>query len=177
MAGVNHRVQRWQWRNTVSQYGWLAKGLHWVVAVMALVLLFVGFYMTGHLWADKQRVLYASHKQAGIVLLGLMALRVVNAYGFGYVRNANQRMHHLLYLLLLAMPLSGWVMSSSAGHPPVLFRLHLPLMAPGPRWLTRAASQCHWWFAWALMGGVFWHVFRLTTQWYRGLRTHKRMYF
>jgi len=177
MAGVNHGVQRWQWRNTTSQYGWLAKGFHWVVAIMALMLLFVGFYMTGHLWAAKQRALYSLHKQAGLLLLGLMVLRVVNTYGFAYVRNASPWLYHLLYLLLLAMPLSGWVMSSSAGHPPVLWGVRMPMMGPGPHWLTEAAERGHGWLAWALLVMVCWHVLYVTVQWFRGVRVHKRMHF
>lgn len=176
MGGHKVENQRWGLWNTSVRYGVVAKLIHWIVAVMIPLMLAIGFYMSGYLTGGRSHVFYPMHKQAGIVLLMVMIVRSVNAY-LRHVNNKDRCVYHLFYCVLLSMPLSGWVMSSSAGHPPVLGGVKLALIGPGPRWLTKVAGQCHFWLAWVLLGLVAWHLWHMVQQWRKGIRLHRRMFF
>lgn len=88
--------------------------------------------------------LYNIHKLTGISILILMALRLLWAavnpkpkLPLGtpaWELYAERTMHYLLYAVLLAMPISGWVMASAAGHPPRLFSwiIGLPIAKSKP---------------------------------------------
>jgi len=117
-------------RNTAEAYGSLAKFLHW-----AIVLLIVPQYFIAEA-ADElpdgleKLQLINWHKSLGMLVL-LLALarigwKVMNRgmpgpIGAPWQRKAAAAGHGLLYLLILAQPLSGWVMSSAANYPVTLF--------------------------------------------------------
>ena len=61
-------------------------------------------------------------------------------------------MHAALYVLLFAVPISGWVMNSAAGFPLQWFGLfNLPSIAPHDRDLHELAESMHEWLFWALV--------------------------
>jgi len=129
-----------QWRNTSTSYGAIAKFLHW-----SIVILIISQYViieAAEEMADGPGKLetVALHKSLGMLVFGLALVRV--AWRFLNGRNPPpvplpraQRMaaaagHGLLYVLILAQPLSGWLMSSSAGYPVSFFGLFvLPALA------------------------------------------------
>ncbi len=119
----------------VATYSLPAIGAHWLVAVLILALLPLGFYMEGLPLSPTKLQLYSWHKWMGITVLVLAALRL----GWRLVRRPPPPLpapawqqqiaeltHVLLYVLMFAVPLSGWLMSSAKGFPVVWFGL-LPL--------------------------------------------------
>jgi cytochrome b561 len=117
-------------RNTAEAYGSLAKFLHW-----AIVLLIVPQYFLAEAadelpnGIEKLQILNW-HKSLGMLVL-LLALarigwKVMNRGLPGPIGDPLQRKlaaagHGLLYLLILAQPISGWAMSSAANYPVTLF--------------------------------------------------------
>lgn len=117
---------------TVSrQYTGTAKTLHWVIAILILGLLGLGFYMQGLPLSPSKLKLYSWHKWAGVTTFLLVVLRL--AWRAGNPPPAlpahMPRLHQLaahaghfaLYVLMLAIPLSGWLMSSAKGFQTVWF--------------------------------------------------------
>ena len=110
--------------------------LHWLMAALIVGLFGAGLYMTGLKLSPQKLQLYSWHKWAGVTVFLLALIRlgwriahkpppdpagtprwqVVAAHGT----------HHLLYLLMIAIPLSGWLMSSAKGFQTVWFGV-LPL--------------------------------------------------
>jgi cytochrome b561 len=122
--------------NAVLRYSPPAVVLHWLVALLIFAAFPLGVYMHDlPLSPDKLR-LYSYHKWLGITILMLVALRVTWRLTHtppplpdsvtGWQRQASHLVHGLLYLLILAIPLSGWLMSSAKGFPVVWFGV-LPL--------------------------------------------------
>jgi Prokaryotic cytochrome b561 len=75
-----HRSRDWKskvTRNSSTQWGWPAKLLHWIGAVMILLLLVHGWWMT-HLKPRPERLAnYAGHSALGYDLLAILILRLL----------------------------------------------------------------------------------------------------
>ncbi|ENO86070.1 cytochrome b [Thauera linaloolentis] len=114
-----------------AQYTATAKALHWGIAVLIFGMLGLGFYMTGLSLSPTKLQLYSWHKWAGVTLFLLVVLRL--AWRFAHrppalprhmapiERFAAHAGHHLLYVLMFAIPLTGWLMSSAKGFQTVWF--------------------------------------------------------
>lgn len=125
--------------NTTSSYGPVAKFFHWLI-----FLLVAGMLLMGYLMDDiSDKTLHGNvmniHKLLGLLILALMVLRllwaIINvkpALPFNtplWQQWLERGMHFLLYLVLLLMPISGWVGSVAGGRPPHLagFNFSLPV--------------------------------------------------
>ena len=116
-----------QWRNSTGGYGAVAKFLHW-----GIVILIIAQYVLAEAAEEledgpEKFATIANHKSVGMLIL-LLALarigwKIVNRGLPQPVPMARpQRIavaagHGMLYLLLLALPFSGWMMSTAAGYP------------------------------------------------------------
>lgn len=69
--------------------------------------------------------------------------------------------HGLFYVLLIAMPLAGWIASTAAGRPVQYFFLFtwpdLPFV-PASRDLAGAVMDVHEWAGWVLIGLIVLHI-------------------
>lgn len=114
----------------------VAKGLHWLMAVMILGLLALGIYMHDLPLSPQKLELYAWHKWMGVTVFLLVWLRL--AWRVTHrppalpktlspvMRVAAHAGHAVLYVLMVVIPLSGWLMSSAKGFQTVWFGL-LPI--------------------------------------------------
>lgn len=119
-----------------NHYTATAKSLHWVMAVLIIGLLALGFYMEDLPLSPDKLKLYSWHKWAGVTAFLLVLVRL--AWRAGHrppplpasmpkvLQLAAHGGHLALYGLMLAMPLSGWLMSSAKGFQTVWFGL-LPI--------------------------------------------------
>ena len=108
-----------------------AKGLHWLIALLILGLLGLGFYMHDLPLSPQKLQLYSWHKWAGVTVFLLVIVRLawcvthqpppLPAGMPRWQQWAAQATHLLLYVLMLAIPLSGWLMSSAKGFQTVWF--------------------------------------------------------
>lgn len=118
-------------RNTADTYGALAKFLHWTI-----VILIIAQYVIIEAAEDlpdglDKLTMVTRHKSIGMLVLGLALVRIawklVNKGQPGPVqmprpqRIAAAAGHGLLYVLVLAQPISGWLMSSAANYPVTFF--------------------------------------------------------
>lgn len=119
-----------------THYTATAKALHWGVAVLILGLLGLGFYMQDLPLSPQKLQLYSWHKWAGVTVFALVVVRLawrvthrppaLPDHMTSIERIAAHAGHHILYLLMFAIPLSGWLMSSAKGFQTVWFGV-LPL--------------------------------------------------
>lgn len=120
-------------RNTTTRWGAGAQFLHWLIVVLIIVQFVIAEIADGlPLGPDKVATL-ARHKSVGITILALALLRLlwravnptpVLPTGTRPWEHAVARgTHAMLYLLLFAMPLSGWMMSSARNFPVSWFGL------------------------------------------------------
>ena len=117
--------------NPSPSYTGVAKSLHWLMALLLLGLLALGFYMSDLPLSPRKLQLYAWHKWAGITVFLLVLIRLgwrlthrppaLPAHMPPLLRMAAHAGHALLYVLMFAIPLSGWLMSSAKGFQTVWF--------------------------------------------------------
>lgn len=110
---------------TLPRYNDVAIGLHWAIALLILGLLAFGKFMTGLAEDDPLRfVLTQWHKTFGITVLLLAGIRLVwrlthsapalPADDPAWQKAAAHVTHVLLYVLMFAIPLTGWAMVSAS---------------------------------------------------------------
>ncbi|MDD5175937.1 MAG: cytochrome b [Sterolibacterium sp.] len=122
--------------NQAASYTRTAVALHWLTALAIVCAFPLGLYMSDLPLSPRKLQLYSYHKWIGIVVLLLAVVRLLwrgthrppplPAGMPRWQEIAARLMHHGLYLLLLAVPLSGWLRSSALGIQVVWFGL-IPL--------------------------------------------------
>lgn len=162
-------------KNTADRWGGISQLLHWTVAVLILVMAYLGLTM-GDLPNGPDKIkTYALHKSIGITILALVALRLLWRLYAGTPRPVpgsprwQERIasltHAAIYLLLFAIPLSGWVLNSAAGFPLRWFGLvNLPHIVGESHDLHELAEEAHELMFWVLAllvvahaGAAFYH--------------------
>lgn len=156
-----------------ERYGLMAIALHWIMAPLLLGLFVLGAYMSDLPFSPDKLRLINWHKWLGAIALMLAVLRLlwrvthrppalpaqIVATMPSWQQAAHHGVHRLLYLLMLAAPASGMLMSAAAGYPVVLFGV-LPLpspISPDPE-LAKIFKALHGPLAMALMICIALHV-------------------
>lgn len=124
-----------------NRYTYAAIGLHWIIA--ALIVANAALALSADYWPDEWvRPVINTHKSIGITVLGLVVLRILWRAGHAppplpaayprWERLAAHAGHGALYLIMIALPLSGWMHDSAwkdwEAHP-----LRLYGLIPWPR--------------------------------------------
>ena len=127
--------------NNTQRWGSVSIGLHWITALLIIGLSIVGLLMTELPNSPLKMQVYALHKSFGLTVLALTVLRLAWRFIAGTPTDlpgprlqtlAAKAVHGLMYFLLLAMPLSGWLFNSAAGFPLRWFNLvQLPKLFTG----------------------------------------------
>jgi cytochrome b561 len=137
-----------------THYTSVAKSLHWLMALMIFGLLALGFYMSDLPLSPEKLQLYSWHKWAGITVFVLVWLRLVWRITHRppalpdsmspLMQLGAHAGHLLLYVLMIAIPLSGWLMSSAKGVQTVWFGvLPLPDLLAKDKALGQLLAQMH----------------------------------
>ncbi|WP_438381307.1 cytochrome b/b6 domain-containing protein [Asaia sp. BMEF1] len=116
--------------NPIVFFARTSRVLHWLMALLILIMLFVGVFMASSV-GPAYHALVGFHRPLGMVLLALVVLRLVNRFFHRppalpadlpplMVLGAKAS-HWGLYTLMMALPLLGWAMLSAGGYPIPLF--------------------------------------------------------
>lgn len=152
-----------------THYNRTAIALHWLMALGLAGTFALGFYMHDLPLSPDKLKLYSWHKWAGIGLLALVVLRLawrivhpappLPASMGPLSRAAAHAGHWALYGLMLAIPVSGWLMSSAQGFQVVWFGvLPLPDLVPRNAELGSALRDTHMILNYALIAAVIGHA-------------------
>jgi len=145
------------WKNTATRYGTLTIGLHWL-----MLLLFVAVYGTIELrelfekGSDPRESLKTWHFMLGMLVFTLVWLRIAARFTGptpaikpepgAWQHLASKLMHLALYVLMIAMPISGWLLLSAAGKPIPFFGLELPALIGENKDLAKQIKELHEFF-------------------------------
>ncbi len=153
----------------VPTYHAVAKSLHWLTALAVFGLLGVGLWMTDLPIGLLKLQIYAWHKWIGLVVLVLTVLRLLWRWRRpppplpGTIARWERALapvaHWALLVLIVAMPASGWMMSSAAGVSVYWFGvLPLPDLVPRNPDLFEALRTLHYLLSRLLIVVVALHI-------------------
>jgi len=157
-------------KNTPAAWGSVSQILHWLIALLILALGVVGLTMGELPKTPKYFWVYTAHKSIGITVLALVLFRLGWRLYAGApkpvpgVPSWQERIpsatHVLLYVLMFAIPLSGWLYDSASGLRP--FRwfglVDVPkLSAPDPQ-VVAVSHAIHEYGFWLLIAVVLAHA-------------------
>ncbi|WP_022704732.1 cytochrome b/b6 domain-containing protein [Pseudorhodobacter ferrugineus] len=161
--------------NTANSFGTVTRSLHWLTALLILTAIPLGIiandmaYDTSAALAQKAQ-LFSYHKTIGIAAFGVAALRILWAITQTHPAPLHPErraetilaaiIHWLLYISMLAVPLSGWVHhAATAGFAPILWPLgqDLPLI-PKSESLATLGANLHWVFTKLLIASILLHI-------------------
>jgi len=152
-----------------DHYPATSKLLHWLVAVCVLMTAPVAIAMTRIDKGPTQDALYNLHKSLGVLILLLMVLRLINRLAAGalapeaaiepWQKTVSSIVHTSLYVLLLAMPVVGYIANSAYGAPTPFFGLfELPGIVGKNEDLATRLFTLHRWVGWLVVLLVLTHV-------------------
>ncbi|MGE5153749.1 MAG: cytochrome b [Bdellovibrio bacteriovorus] len=165
------------------RYTLIQRLLHWLIVLLAFGLLGVGLTL-GNLGyegtvaafgSDTTNLLYTYHKTFGVLLLGLMVLRVLLRVTVGtppyrqplaaWQAAASKVVHGLFYLVLFALPVVGWLGTAAGGFPVQFFGWELPGLIGKDEDLGKALFEIHGWLGWILIALIVIHVAAALMHW------------
>ena len=161
--------------NDSLRWGVISIALHWLTVLLIITIVAIGLYMTEMPNSMQKLRTYALHKSLGLTVLGLSLARIGWRAFAGapgpvggtppWQRRAAAASHTLLYLLLLALPLSGWAYNSAANFALQWFGLfNLPRLVAADAELKALFLTLHNGLFYALLalalvhaGAAIWH--------------------
>jgi cytochrome b561/polyisoprenoid-binding protein YceI len=144
------------WRNSKQAWGTGAKLFHWTLALLIVAQVALGLTAKGWRLSPIKLDLFVWHKSLGIVILVLVSLRIAwwlanplpshPAGMAAWERLAARSAHFLLYLLMLALPFSGWIIQSASNVPfRIFWQLPLPALLGPSDDVADLAKAAHYW--------------------------------
>jgi cytochrome b561 len=157
-------------KNTQLQFGLVTKLLHWVIALAILFLLWLGWYMVELAYFDKwYNQSLALHKALGVLILALapvlLTWKLISSSPESVSsvpacqRAAASIVHSVLISLMFLIPVSGYLISTSAGKPVSFFGLvELPAIVAKNTDLRDLAITAHFYLAYGIAALTLAHV-------------------
>jgi cytochrome b561 len=150
------------------QYGTTAKVLHWLIVALLLVQYLIGWLMPDIHRDMKPGPPMIFHISFGILILLLIVMRLAWRLTHPvapesslprWQRLSSQAVHWLLYALVLATTLTGWLFASFRGWSVALFYLlPLPMLAGDNAAAGKAIDGLHQAMEWTLLALIGIHV-------------------
>lgn len=149
MASAAEQIGRY-----AQRYSSVAIAFHWLIAALIILNLFLGFFHDDF-GSEARSWMMFFHKATGITILALSLARFgwrlahrpppYDAVLKAWERRLAGLVHFLFYVLLLAIPLSGWMLSSSSNRPTDYFGLFeiAPLPVPQTDAAHDALEETH----------------------------------
>ena len=117
--------------NTISEYGFISKALHWLSALILIIQIPLGFYLVDLDFGEKRITFENVHIILGLIIFYLVIIRLINNtlnptpklnpsifIGQKYIAKLN---HILLYAAILSITVSGILKKLFNGETLVIF--------------------------------------------------------
>ena len=166
-----------------ERYALLQRLLHWLIAIMVLGALFGGALLWTYGFDGLQaafgleatNTIYKYHKTVGILILGLMLVRLVLRLAYGApppprsmspaVAATARATHLAFYGLLILMPVVGWAATAAGGFPVQFFDANLPPLIGKNEALSETLYRVHGLLGLVIGALVFAHVAAALRHW------------
>lgn len=145
------------------------RALHWLMAIVIIVAWMLGHRIEDFDGTPEKGAAVGLHVMVASSVLLLIVLRIVIRLKAGVpalppamgaaARAVSHAVHAALYLLMVALPMSGWLMANSGGHTFYLLRvIPMPTLIGKQEALHEALEDAHGAMGWLLGLLVVLHV-------------------
>lgn len=154
-------------RNSDTHFGLIAILLHWIIAILIIGLLALGLYMVELPISLEKLKFYGWHKEYGLLVLALVIVRlgwrlinITPNLSIPFLEKiAARAVHWAFYGFMFAMPITGWLVTSSAGLPASFFGLFtLPNLVAASQENLLFYSDIHKWLGYGLIATIILHT-------------------
>lgn len=156
-------------RNDIDSWGAPAKLFHWLMAALIFAQVALGLVAVGWHLSPTKLHLFVWHKSTGMLILALLALRLLwrlssrvpalPAEMAAWERLGAHLSHFLLYALMIALPLTGWVISSASNVPfSIFWTIPLPAITAPDKATADLFASVHGWLVALLAAILFAHT-------------------
>ncbi len=143
------------WANTRHSWGIPAKFFHWFIAALIVAQIALGLLAVRWPLSPLKLNLFVWHKSMGIMILALVALRLLCRLASAvpalppdtpaWERLAARASHVLLYLAMIGLPVTGWIISSASGIPfRIFWWIPLPAIVAADKQTAELAAFAHY---------------------------------
>ncbi len=133
-----------------------AKLFHWLMALLIFAQITLGLLAVSWRLSPAKLNLFVWHKSTGMLILALLVLRLLWRLSHKapelpwemplWERAGAQLSHFLLYVLMIALPLTGWVISSASNVPfRIFWAIPLPAIVAPDKGLADLFATIHAW--------------------------------
>jgi cytochrome b561 len=136
--------------NERERYGRISRYLHWSIAILIMALVPMGIFTSiipeGTAFRNAY---YVVHKTIGVIVIALVGIRLIwnrvsprpalDGSLTARERKFAKAAHFALYVMMLAMPITGFVMTSFHGYPTFFFAWEF-----GPFWEPSNSATIAW---------------------------------
>jgi cytochrome b561 len=147
----------------------ISRGFHWLIGLSMIAMLALGVYMTDLPSSPGKFALYGFHKSIGMILLGLVILRIIwrqispppaaLASHAPWEKRLAGLVHILLYGGMILMPVSGYGLSTAAGYPVSIFGwVRVPALFEKDVMLIGYFRSLHEFGGYTIMAAVMLHI-------------------
>jgi len=157
----------------VARYSPVARTFHWVTVAFVAVQAPIGLAMvyrgtTLNIFDDVTNQLYSTHKLVGFTLLWVVLARIAYRLWHGapppeptlepWQRRGSQFVHNSLYVLLVALPILGWIGISLYPALEIFGLFSLPALTSPDQELANQVLALHAWLAMLLIVLIVGHA-------------------
>lgn len=152
--------------------------MHWLVGILILLMLASGYFMVD-LNPKEHPIkweIYGIHKSIGTILIFLIALRIVirlksilpsEVETFPKILMTVASINHkILYLFMVIMPLSGYLMSALSGYNVAVFGFEMPIFLSKNNDLADLFHQIHETAPYIMLFFLILHVGAVLKHWF-----------
>lgn len=145
--------------------------VHWLMASCYLILFIIGTFMAQLPRNDFRNLLYDFHKSIGVLTMALLTWRIltlIQVIRKKYARRLpkfspqwlkNFTLHTLMYVLMWAVPIAGFLLSNSFRPNNVkFFGLVLPDLFPQNEAMVDVGRALHFWLAYTFLAFIALHL-------------------
>lgn len=143
-------------RNDAESWGGPAKLFHWLMAALIFAQIALGLVAVSWRVSPTKLNLFVWHKSTGMLILALLALRLLWRLSnrvpalpsemAAWERAGAHLSHFLLYVLMIALPVTGWVISSASNVPfRIFWTVPLPAIVAPDKATADLFATVHGW--------------------------------
>ena len=155
-------------KNKNGHYDLITRLLHWVIALLLIGLIGIGWYMTSIEDQPNSRWYFNLHKSFGLVAAVLIFFRLLWRLTHKlaplppsvphWQAKASRGIHLMLYCCMLIMPITGFIAASFGKQGIVFFGIKLPLWVNPSHAISKQFFEIHEVTAWILVALITLHI-------------------